>query len=108
MGRKEKNQHFNCQKCLKQVDPLRNGSYRNHCPFCLTSLHVDKKAPGDRESSCLGLMNPIDLHFNSKKGWQILHQCVRCGVEKYNKVAVDDPQPDNWNQLILLTQPGKK
>ncbi|MBA3237248.1 MAG: RNHCP domain-containing protein [Parachlamydiaceae bacterium] len=21
--------------------PLRNGSYRNHCPFCLSSLHVD-------------------------------------------------------------------
>ncbi|WDF05905.1 RNHCP domain-containing protein [Shouchella hunanensis] len=34
-----------------------NGSYRNHCPFCLYSKHQDI-IPGDRASTCGGLMEP--------------------------------------------------
>ncbi|WP_265181671.1 RNHCP domain-containing protein [Geomicrobium sp. JCM 19055] len=48
------------------VEPLENGSYRNHCPSCLYSKHVDV-IPGDRASTCHSLMEPIDLKSHSKK-----------------------------------------
>ena len=37
---------FICAHCGKEVEPLGYTS-RNHCPFCLWSLHVDIN-PGDR------------------------------------------------------------
>lgn len=72
---------FTCQNCNKPVDPLGKG-YRNHCPFCLYSLHVDAQIPGDRESTCGGLMQPMRLDTGSRKGYlgyDIVHQCNRCG-----------------------------
>ena len=32
--------------------------HRNHCPNCLSSLHVDEE-PGDRASDCGGIMEPV-------------------------------------------------
>jgi len=80
------NSSFICGKCSLGVAPLRNGSYRNHCPACLFSLHVDKDLPGDRSSECGGLMEPVAL-VRSHKGYQIIHRCQKCGVEKKNIVA---------------------
>lgn len=62
---KKENQGFMCENCGLKVQPLNNGSYRNHCPNCLYSLHLDMK-PGDRKSSCKGLMKPIDFRQHSK------------------------------------------
>ncbi|NMB38010.1 MAG: RNHCP domain-containing protein [Firmicutes bacterium] len=101
MTRAIQNTGFSCMKCGKEILPLTNGSYRNHCPHCLSSRHVDNK-PGDRSSQCKGLMKPIGLRFNSKKGYQVVHQCTRCGEIKVNKVADCTVQPDDTNKLILL------
>ena len=60
MSRKTENTAFVCQHCGRQVLPLTNGSFRDHCPFCLFSLHVDEQV-GDRMSDCRGLMEPDPL-----------------------------------------------
>ena len=81
MSRKTENTAFNCIYCGAEILPLTNGSYRNHCPICLYSVHVDN-IPGDRANECLGLLMPIDIRYNGKKGWQIVHRCQKCGIEK--------------------------
>ena len=81
---------FICEYCGKPVEPLENGSYRNHCPLCLWSKHVDKDGPGDRESLCQGLMKPTGVDYDGKKGWMIVHECVRCGKRITNRTAPDD------------------
>jgi DNA-directed RNA polymerase subunit RPC12/RpoP len=81
---------FTCEHCGKHVEELANGSYRNHCPFCLWSKHVDGGGPGDRASLCHGLMKPARLDQRGKKGWMINHVCVSCGKRIPNIVAPDD------------------
>ena len=49
---------FTCRICGRLVVPAGAGSdHRNHCPNCLTSLHVDEE-PGDRAADCGGAMEP--------------------------------------------------
>ena len=79
-----------CEHCGKQVSPLEHGTYRNHCPHCLHSKHVDAQGPGDRASVCGGLMEPIGLDQDGKKGFVILHRCTKCSIERRNKAAPDD------------------
>ena len=81
---------FVCENCGANVAPLENGSYRNHCPRCLWSKHVDDKGPGDRASVCGGLMKPIALDQKQKKGFVIIHKCKTCGKQIPNRAAVDD------------------
>ena len=50
---------FTCRCCGRLVTPDGAASaHRNHCPNCLTSLHVDVE-PGDRAADCGGLMEPV-------------------------------------------------
>lgn len=86
---------FVCERCGSRVEPLTNGSFRNHCPVCLYSKHVDER-PGDRASECGGMMEPIGFVHSGKKGYQIEHRCLECGVIKRNKVATDTAQPDDF------------
>ncbi|HLC67154.1 hypothetical protein A3C37_00400 [Candidatus Peribacteria bacterium RIFCSPHIGHO2_02_FULL_53_20] len=81
---------FTCEHCGASVEVLLNGSYRNHCPTCLYSKHVDEKGPGDRQSLCLGLMKPLRIDQHSKKGWMIVHLCTVCQKEMRNRSAPDD------------------
>jgi len=81
MSRKKENTSFNCANCGKTVIALTNGSYRNHCPFCLYSIHIDEDI-GDRQSNCLSLMAPTGIKFNSKKGYQIIHVCRKVSVKQ--------------------------
>lgn len=98
------NEGFNCSHCGKQVLALANGSYRNHCPYCLYSLHVDIN-PGDRASDCQGSLKPIAVEHSGKKGWVIIHRCERCGEIRRNKAALDDPNlPDDFELIIQLSQ----
>ena len=60
---------FICAHCGKEVEPLGFTS-RNHCPFCLWSLHVDVH-PGDRANQCKGQMEPIRVEPDAKKGYVI-------------------------------------
>ncbi|HTX82092.1 MAG TPA: RNHCP domain-containing protein [Streptosporangiaceae bacterium] len=48
---------FSCEYRCVVVTPLTSGSYRNHCPVCLWSKHLDV-GPGDRLSGCGGRMRP--------------------------------------------------
>ena len=101
MSRKEENTGFICEFCEHEVLPLSNGSYRNHCPFCLHSKHVDD-VPGDRRSICGGLMEPVGIRFKSGKGFQLVHRCLKCGVNRVNKVAESTVQPDEIEALLPL------
>ncbi|MSR67914.1 RNHCP domain-containing protein [Candidatus Peribacteria bacterium] len=81
---------FVCQHCGITVAPLGGGTYRDHCPFCLHSKHVDRDGPGDRLSLCLGLLEPIAIDQNGKKGFVIEYRCEACGKSHRNKAAPDD------------------
>lgn len=93
---------FICQNCGKEVEPLGSSS-RNHCPFCLCSIHIDVM-PGDRQNTCLGIMDAIKAEINPKKGYVLVHKCRKCGEIKRNRAAFDARvQPDDMDQIILLT-----
>ena len=100
MSRKSENTGFICEVCGREVLPVTNGSYRNHCPFCLSSKHVDV-TPGDRASDCGGVLRPIGVDYKGNKGWMILHRCDKCGYQTQNKAATDTVQPDD---MILLSK----
>jgi hypothetical protein len=104
ISRHQENVSFVCERCAIFVRPLANGSYRNHCPSCLWSKHVDDR-PGDRSSPCKGPMQPVGVRFRSGKGWMIVHECTACGHHQPNRAALDDPhQPDDPAALAQLAQ----
>lgn len=81
---------FICSACGRPAGPECAGSrHRNHCPHCLTSLHVDN-APGDRAADCDGIMEPIGVWVRKNGEWAIIHRCTRCGHLSSNRVAADD------------------
>ena len=58
---------FTCKVCDRLCTPQNAGSdHRNHCPNCLSSLHVDIE-PGDRASDCGGIMEPIAVLGTKKR-----------------------------------------
>ena len=103
MSRDQENVGFTCEQCGRLVAPLNNGSYRNHCPHCLFSKHVDL-IPGDRRNKCGGLMKPMGIQYKSGKGYQIIHRCLRCGKHSVNRVAENTVQPDNVDRVIELSK----
>lgn len=81
---------FTCRNCGWPIVSNGAGSdHRNHCPNCLCSLHVDE-TPGDRASSCGGIMEPIGVWVRSDSEWAIVHRCKRCGKLSSNRIAADD------------------
>lgn len=93
---------FVCAHCGREVLPL-GVSSRNHCPFCLWSLHVDVN-PGDRANPCRGQMEPVGAVTDPRKGYIILHRCTKCGEIHRNKAAHEAKvQPDDLGLLIALT-----
>ena len=71
------NDTFTCKVCGRPVVPAGAGSdHRNHCPNCLSSLHVDIE-PGDRASDCGGIMDPIAVWVRKNGEWAIIHRCGR-------------------------------
>ncbi|MBN1648204.1 MAG: RNHCP domain-containing protein [Spirochaetales bacterium] len=90
-------QSFICVSCGKAVSPLQNGgNQRNHCPYCLCSMHVDIIA-GDRRSGCKGVMVPISIWIRKNSEWSVIHRCENCGVIKTNRIAADD------NEMLLFS-----
>ncbi|MGW7641379.1 RNHCP domain-containing protein [Streptomyces decoyicus] len=101
MSRTTENTGFTCGNCGKIVAALANGSYRNHCPRCLHSLHVDV-SPGDRANDCQALMRPVAVEHHSAKGYMIVHQCTGCGTRGRNRMADDPHQGDDLDTVIAL------
>ena len=79
---------FVCAVCGAEVPPLGYSS-RDHCPACLSSLHVDV-LPGDRAEGCLGVLAPVSAAPSAKKGFIITYKCARCGALRRNAAARDD------------------
>lgn len=84
----KRNEPFTCKHCGQTVYPAKEGKCRNHCNFCLYSQHVDIE-PGDRKHKCKGLMKPVRIK-KRKKGFYIQHECLKCGIKKWNKILEDD------------------
>ncbi len=95
--RKNTNESFICRVCGAAVNPGEAGSdYRNHCPKCLSSVHLDIE-PGDREADCGGVMEPISVWTRKSGEWAIIHRCKRCGALSSNRIAGDD------NPVLLMS-----
>ena len=84
---------FVCQVCGALVVCQNAGSrHRNHCPFCLSSVHLDH-VPGDRASCCGGIMDPVGVWVRKNGEWALIHRCRKCGVFHSNRIAADDNPP---------------
>ena len=91
-----KKEDFVCEVCGTQVTGT---GYTNHCPNCLWSKHVDQDVPGDRSSTCRGLMEPIGVEI--KAGEDILiHRCQKCGKVSKNKTA----ENDNFDKILEIAK----
>jgi len=83
--------------CVKCGTKTKGTGYTDHCPKCLWSRHVDIN-PGDRQSSCDGQMEPLDVEV--KDGENIIYyKCQCCGFKHRVKSAVDD----NFEAILKLT-----
>jgi len=88
---------FTCRACGALVGPDGAGTHhRNHCPWCLCSLHVDE-TPGDRDCDCHGVMEPVAVWVRKGGEWAVIHRCRICGELRSNRVAADD------NPTLLLS-----
>ncbi|GGP16062.1 RNHCP domain-containing protein [Nonomuraea glycinis] len=88
---------FRCVGCRLDVPVFAPGTaHRNHCPHCLTSLHVDHRVPGDRRASCRGRMAALSVSVRQDGEWLIIHHCQSCDGLSANRIAGDD------NALALL------
>jgi len=81
---------FTCAVCGAAAAPL-GYTARDHCPRCLSSLHLDI-FPGDRMSGCGGMLVPIGVEKQTGKdgGYKIVYRCQSCGEVKKNIAAEDD------------------
>ena len=87
-------ENFVCEQCSTVVE---GSGYTNHCPSCLWCKHVDVN-PGDRQETCRGLMEPVEVDIRGGE-YVILHHCISCGFERWNKATKDD----NFDIIIQLS-----
>lgn len=90
------NQRFICINCNKEVS-LHPTSSRDHCNYCLYSLHVDIY-PGDRLNECKGILKPIDVEVNADKT-KLIYECQKCHLRVKNISAIDD----NFDEIIKIS-----
>jgi len=82
---------FTCKVCGAPVVPEGAGTrHRNHCPHCLSSVHLDEDSSGDRASACGGVMEPIGVWVRKNGEWAVIHRCRTCGALDSNRIAADD------------------
>jgi hypothetical protein len=113
---------FRCANCRAFVstEPIISGvKNRNHCLFCLWSIHVDLIEVGDRLAACKENMKPIGLTLKkTRKKYgemelgelMIIHCCVDCGKISINRIAADDDQETIYNLFActLAFEPALK
>lgn len=93
----ELDEGFICIHCGKEVLPLGYSS-RDHCPYCLYSIHIDIN-PGDRQNTCLGMLRPIGIE-KYKDTYKILYKCEKCNKNHKNIIAKDD----DMNEIINISK----
>ncbi len=91
----KKVEDFTCEKCGTLT---KGNGFTNHCTQCLWSKHVDNN-PGDRESLCGGLMEPVGVE-KGKESFKVIHRCQICAIEKRNSMTLDD----NFDTLAALAK----
>lgn len=91
---------FTCVRCGREV-PAHGRTARNHCPWCLCSLHVDV-VPGDRAAGCGGVLEPVGVDLRGETV-TLLHRCARCGAERRVRALRDGEVPDDWSALVRLS-----
>ena len=91
-----RNEDFICLNCGKKVSKSAYTA-RDHCPYCLYSLHVDN-LPGDRANECHGLLKPIGIE-KFKNTFKIIYKCEKC--HKIHKNIIHDD--DNVDLIIELS-----
>lgn len=85
------NETFTCRICGRLVVPEgAGGNHRNHCPNCLSSLHLDIE-PGDRASDCGGIMEPVAVWVRKTENGQ--SYIVVVGVEQCRQIV--------WRQMTI-------
>ncbi len=93
---------FTCAVCKETVVTEGSGTHhRNHCPRCLSSLHLDV-IPGDRASDCGGIMDAIAVWVRKNGEWALIHRCRECGALSSNRIAADD---NEYKLLALAAKP---
>lgn len=92
------NDSFTCEACGCEVPPAR-GTFRNHCPACLTSKHVDSVLPGDRAETCGGLMPTVAYEGTDPDKLDLIQICQRCGTRRRNRTAPDDTLETLWQTI---------
>jgi len=100
-GTRVDTESFRCKCCgalVLRATYISGVLNRNHCPYCLSSLHVDWQRAGDRMSACKGKMHPVGLALkrdNNKYAidtgeLMVIHLCEECGQVSANRIAADD------------------
>lgn len=89
-------ENFICDVCKKEVKKL-GYTARDHCPHCLCSKHVDIN-PGDRSSTCHGILEPIGMELAKKDKYKIVYKCNKCNMIKRNVTADDD----NFDKILEI------
>ena len=88
-----------CHNFVSAEAALSGVHNRNHCPYCLSSRHLDLYEAGDRLSACKARMRPMALTLKKtgKKYNQpnqgemmLIHVCNECGKLSINRIAADD------------------
>jgi DNA-directed RNA polymerase subunit RPC12/RpoP len=90
---------MNCHNFVSAEAALSGVQNRNHCPYCLSSRHLDLYESGDRLSACKATMRPVALtlkrtskrYANAHQGeLMLVHVCDECGKPSINRIAADD------------------
>jgi hypothetical protein len=93
---------FVCMACHNFVSAeaaLSGVRNRNHCPYCLSSRHLDMFEAGDRLSACKARMQPMALSLKktrkkyagvSRGEVMLVHVCEGCDKISINRIAADD------------------
>jgi RNHCP domain len=88
-----------CHNFVSAQAALSGVQHRNHCPYCLSSRHLDLFKAGDRLSACKASMRPVALSLKKtrkKYGGEnqgevmLVHLCDGCGKISINRIAADD------------------
>lgn len=90
---------MNCRNFVSAEAVLSGVHHRNHCPYCLSSRHLDLFKAGDRLSACKARMRPVTLTLKrtykkypaeNRGEIMVVHQCEGCGKISINRIAADD------------------